>query len=247
MPAKLPKAFVKKLKAIKAKRAKTVINHILKHGQITTEELRTLYNYDHPPRGRRDVVEQGIDLVSIRVKSSKGRSIAAYTFADPKTARGSTHRGRRAFPSKFKKALIAKYGNKCAVCTAEFDTPQLQIDHQVPYQVGGDVAGKLSVDDFMLVCRPCNRIKSWSCEHCKNSLQLRNPTICSTCYWASPDVFEHVAMQDIRRLDVTWVADETASFDSMATLAKEASMSTAEFAKAIIKDVTRKGAPKSNK
>ena len=35
-----------------AKRAKTVIDHILKHGHITTEELKNLYGYDHPPRCR---------------------------------------------------------------------------------------------------------------------------------------------------------------------------------------------------
>jgi hypothetical protein len=95
-----PAAFLAKLQAITAKRARTVIDHILKHGQITTEELRDLYNYDHPPRGARDVKEQGIQIVSLRVRGRGGRMIAAYTFANPDTARGATHTRPARVPRK---------------------------------------------------------------------------------------------------------------------------------------------------
>ena len=54
----LPKEFLDRLKAVTAKRAKTVIDHILKHGYITTEQLSDEYGYDHPPRAARDVREQ---------------------------------------------------------------------------------------------------------------------------------------------------------------------------------------------
>jgi len=57
-----PTEFLKLLKSVKAKRAKTVIDHILKHGQITTEELKDIYGYNHPPRAIRDVREQGIPV-----------------------------------------------------------------------------------------------------------------------------------------------------------------------------------------
>ena len=53
LPQDLPKWFLERLKAVTAKRAKTVIDHILKHGHITTEELKNLYGYDHPPRAAR--------------------------------------------------------------------------------------------------------------------------------------------------------------------------------------------------
>lgn len=81
---KLPKSFLSKLNSIEAKRPKTVIQHILKHGYITTEELETLYGYQHPPRAARDVRELGIPLITFRVKSSDGRSIGAYKFGDIK-------------------------------------------------------------------------------------------------------------------------------------------------------------------
>jgi len=54
---KYPLKFLKKLKTIKKKRAKTVIDHIVKKGFITTEELEKKYEYNHPPRAARDVRE----------------------------------------------------------------------------------------------------------------------------------------------------------------------------------------------
>jgi hypothetical protein len=40
VPQDLPEWFIKKAKGVTAKRAKTVIDHILQHGQITTEDLK---------------------------------------------------------------------------------------------------------------------------------------------------------------------------------------------------------------
>ena len=57
---KLPSDFVKLCKSVTAKRPKTVIDHILKHGFITTQDLKDKYGYNHPPRAVRDVKEHGI-------------------------------------------------------------------------------------------------------------------------------------------------------------------------------------------
>ncbi len=59
-----PSEFLMLLKSVNAKRPKTVIDHILKHGQITTEELKNIYGYNHPPRAIRDVREQGIPMIT---------------------------------------------------------------------------------------------------------------------------------------------------------------------------------------
>jgi DeoR/GlpR family transcriptional regulator of sugar metabolism len=32
-----------------SERARRLVEHILQYGQVTTEELRDLYGYDHPP------------------------------------------------------------------------------------------------------------------------------------------------------------------------------------------------------
>lgn len=102
---KLPKSFVDKLNSIEAKRPKTVIQHILKHGYVTTEDLIKLYGYQHPPRAARDVRELGIPLVTFRIKSSDGRSIGAYKFGNVHTANDvvSKAHGRTALSNALKK------------------------------------------------------------------------------------------------------------------------------------------------
>jgi len=58
-----PKEFLDLINGVEAKRPRTVIQHILKHGHITSQELKDLYGYNHPPRAVRDVREHGIPLV----------------------------------------------------------------------------------------------------------------------------------------------------------------------------------------
>jgi len=94
---KLPKAFIEKCKKVRAKRPRTVIDHILKHGYLTTQELKDKYGYNHPPRAARDVREQGIPLETFRIEGSDGRKIGAYRFGDPAMARFSKLQGRTAF------------------------------------------------------------------------------------------------------------------------------------------------------
>ena len=68
---------------------------------------------------------------------------------------------------------------------------------------------------YMLLCGSCNRAKSWSCEHCDNWINRKSPEVCAGCYWASPEVYEHVAMQDSRRLDLVRLGSEVAVHDEL--------------------------------
>jgi hypothetical protein len=82
----LPREFLQTLKCVTGKRSRIVIAHILKHGQITTEDLEH-YGYRHPPRAIGDVRDQGIPIVRASVRNSdNSRTIAVYTFGDPRTA-----------------------------------------------------------------------------------------------------------------------------------------------------------------
>lgn len=101
----LPKEFLDYLNTIKAKRPKTVIEHILKHGFITSEELKDTYGYNHPTRAVRDVREQGIPIITYRVEGSDGRKIAAYKFGNPSDINISKHKGRIAFTKELKQEL----------------------------------------------------------------------------------------------------------------------------------------------
>lgn len=181
------------------------------------------------------MTDLGIPIVRFKVKGKDGRTIAAYKFGDPSAARGSTQTGRQAFPKKFKKELVELYGQKCALCSAEFALSYLQIDHRVPYEVGGQ-APELKASDYMLVCRTCNRGKSWSCEHCKNWLDLQEPKKCQSCFWASPDSYKHIALVDIRRLNLTWLEAEVGEHDALAKRSEMARIPLPEY----VKDVIRK-------
>jgi len=213
---KLPPAFLKLCKAVKAKRPRTVIAHILKHGSITTQELKDKYGYNHPPRAVRDVKEHGIPMEMFRVEGSDGRKIAAYRFGDPSKARFGSQVGRTVLGKELKRKLVERHGPRCAIYITRFPERELQIDHRVPFEVMGDVRGaEMSVNDYMLLCGSANRAKSWSCEHCVNWLELKNLEICRNCYWAFPENYSHVAMRQIRRADILWTESEVEIYERL--------------------------------
>jgi hypothetical protein len=204
--------------SIDAKRARTVINHILEHGIITNEELSDLYEYDHPPRAIRDVRENGIPLITFNVTSPKtGRRMGAYTFDDVSKIKRGRIGGRKAFPKKFKQELIAMYGAKDAFTGEGLDERYLQIDHRVPYEVIGDDnnSTKLNPKDFMLLDASSNRAKSWTCEHCDNLITKQDPQICRRCFWASPEGYDHIAETQSRRAEIVWRGEEAKEFDKL--------------------------------
>ena len=110
-----PPEFLDLLKSVQAKRPRTVIEHILENGQITTEELKDIYGYNHPPRAIRDVREQGIPIETFRVIGSDGRRIGAYKFGNPSDVRAAQLSGRTAFSAALKNTLIEEHGARCNI------------------------------------------------------------------------------------------------------------------------------------
>jgi hypothetical protein len=226
---RIPKELLKRIQKVKNKRARIVLDHIVDKGFITTEELRTKYGYDHPPRAARDVREHGILLETFATKSKEGRRIAGYRLA---TGRGSKKGGRRAIPKKVKDALVREHGKRCAICNAWFDPTYLQADHRIPYEVGGEPAA-IDLNSFMVLCRSCNRTKSWTCEHCPNWL-TKDVNTCKTCYWANPTDYQHVATIQIRRADVSWRGEEVPIYDRLRRASLKAGQSVPEVIKQAI-------------
>lgn len=223
------------LKGIANKRARIVIEHVLKYGFITTEELEKKYGYNHPPRAARDVREAGIPLETFRVKDTEGQTIAAYRFGDLTQVRKGRLQGRQTFPKQFKDALYERQNGKCAVCSGKFESRYLQVDHRVPYEVAGEIQGELNPEHFMLVCGSCNRAKSWSCEHCENGLNAKSPSVCLKCYWANPENYVHIALREIRRADIVWAEDEVQVYEKLKQQAEENSSPLPEFVKKVVK------------
>jgi hypothetical protein len=235
MPPELSERKIRRLlESISSKRARIVVEHILAHGSITTEELKNL-GYDHPPRAARDVREAGIPLKTFRVQSSEGRSIAAYKFGDLSKIRTARIQGRKALPKKFKDELYGISDGKCAICSGKFASRYLQVDHRIPYEVAGDLPeSEWRTEGYMLLCGSCNRAKSWSCEHCANWLDDQLPQVCLTCYWANPENYVHIALREVRRADVLWSEDEVQAYERLKRLAQASSFPVPECIKEII-------------
>lgn len=238
----LPKEFLDLCHSVTAKRPKIVIDHILKHGFITTEELKEKYGYNHPPRAVRDVREHGISIETFRVTGSDGRKIAAYRFGDTKATKFRKLSGRTGLSKKIKDALLEKYGCNCFIYLEEVAERELQIDHRIPCEVGGDgESGELNPDDFMLLSGSANRAKSWSCEHCENWNNIKDRSICLTCYWAYPENYLHIAMRQIRRIDLVWQGKEVDVYEKLKAAAHSLDKEIPSYVKEIIeKEIRRK-------
>jgi len=123
-----------------------------------------------------------------------------------------------------KEALLERYGPRCASCGGEFEPTLLQVDHRVPYEVAGENEGD-SPDAFMLLCASCNRTKSWTCEHCRNWLELKDAGACKVCYWGNPESYTHIALTEIRRADIAWLGEEVKQYERLRAACKKKGIS----------------------
>jgi hypothetical protein len=223
---KLPAEFLDRIKSVKNKRARLVLDRIAERGSITTEELAAI-GYNHAPRARMDARDLGFPIKTVRVKSSTGKSIAAYSF-DLTKKLDLCKAGRVALSKRERERIIQKAGRKCQLCGATHD---LQIDHRVPYEIAGESLD--APDAYMVLCGSCNRRKSWICEHCDNFTGRRRVQVCHQCYWASPEAHTHVAMQQIRRTEIIWEGQAAATFDDFQRDCKQKGITIAEAIKAL--------------
>jgi hypothetical protein len=215
-----------------SKRAAIVRDHILTHGHVTTADLNAL-GYDHPPRAVRDLRDAGAGVKTVMIVQD-GKRMASYVFDGTSNEDGSI---RVNIPKKFADDLKAAYDNKCAVCSGAFASRMLQADHRIPFAIAGDKAS-MAAEDFMPLCAPDNRAKSWSCEHCPNWV-IRDPATCATCFWAHPENYDHVETRPERRLSLTFQGSAVAAFDSVAAVAAESGQSMPEYIADVIRDTAR--------
>lgn len=235
--AELSREFLAVLKKVTGKRSRAVIDHILKHGYVTTGELKDIYGYNHAARAPRDVREEGIPLETFFLKGADGRRMAGYKFADLSKIESHKLGGRKTFSKKFKIVLYTKQGGRCGICDQTYEIRYLQVDHRIPYQVAGDqIEKEADQSAFMLICGSCQRSKSWSCEHCGNWLEQKDTRVCVSCYWADPISYAHVAMQQQRRADVVWAGGEVKEFEKLRREARKNRKSVPDQIKTIIRE-----------
>ncbi len=211
----IPSDFLAIIDSVTNKRAKYVIDTIIKKGSCSTEDLKNA-GYEHAPRAARDVRELGIPLVTGRGKDKDGKSMAVYTFGDWEEAKRqnqlSKSGGRKQLTAKLKSALIERYGSRCNLYDEEYPERLLQPDHRVPYEIGGDPEDMMDTDKFMLLCPSANRDKSWACEHCQN-WKKKDPLFCSGCYYAYPEDYTHIAGEQERRIEIVFKGKEVILYE----------------------------------
>ena len=228
-PARISQELLERIEAVSKKRARFVLDSIVKNGMVTTEEINHA-GYEHPPRAVRDARELGFSIQTIKVKHTNDRSIAAYLFPD--SAKTDTRKsGRAALPKKKRDEVIAAAGGKCQICGANTN---LQVDHRIPYEVAGESQAQ-QADPYLVLCGSCNRKKSWSCEHCPNWLQDKNLRICGTCYWAEPGNYDHVGMEGERRADLVWIGAEVEEYEKLRRKSKKRRLTVPEQIKEILR------------
>ena len=114
----ISKEFYDKLMSVTGKRARFVIDKIIKDGSCSTEELKDA-GYEHAPRAKRDVVEAGIPIANDRGIDRSGRRMAVYKFGDWEEYKAQNSlaktKGRNNLTDKLKQKLISENGCKCAL------------------------------------------------------------------------------------------------------------------------------------
>ena len=232
----IPEEFKKVLDAVTNKRARFVIDTILKKGFCSTEDLKN-GGYEHAPRAARDVRELGIPLDTFKIKNSSGKTIAAYQFGDWETAKKSNPllkvTGRTQILEKLKNALIDRYGAKCHLYGEEYPARLLQPDHRIPYEIGGDPIDMLNTDCFMLLSPSANRDKSWACEHCINWTE-KDISMCKTCYYAYPENYQHIAGEKEKKLNIVFNNEEMELYNQIVEQAELHNISYQSAVKRII-------------
>lgn len=215
---KYPEEFINLLMSITAKRPRTVIRHILKHGYITSQELRDIYGYNHPPRAIRDVREYGVPVETYRITGADGLSIAAYRFGNPDDIHKKISKlsGRTVSSKILKRKLIEQHGSMCFIYMENMDEALLQVDHRIPYEIAGE-QDEADTEKFMLLSPSANRAKSWSCEHCIN-WQNKDALFCVKCFWAYPENYEHIAGKYGKTVHIFFSGNELEDYNRLIEL-----------------------------
>jgi hypothetical protein len=220
---------------VTGKRAKAVINFIIKKGMVTTEDLEKM-GYIHPPRAVRDVRENGIPIETIRVKGSNGKSIAAYKFGDYNKIQEFKLGGRSVFSKEFKQKLREKQNGRCAICNERYDEKFLQIDHRIPYEFMLKTDDPHTVENFMLLCAACNRIKARATETgCKETcFKSGDLNIIKSCFWASPEKYDHVCMVKLGRVDLVWKGEDMTQLQRLREIAENKKIPVSDLIKELV-------------
>jgi len=109
----------------------------------------------------------------------------------------SQKREPRAKPSNTLWAQIKKNaGYKCAHCGQQEPAVKLSPDHRTPRSRGGTNDD----DNWQPLCEQCNNAKSSACQGCNLN--------CNVCFWAFPEDYKPIVIQDDNREQIRRAAEK---------------------------------------
>ena len=109
-----------------------------------------------------------------------------------------------------------KFGAKCFIYLQPMEENLLQVDHRIPYEIGGE-QDESDLNCFMLLSPSANRAKSWTCEHCPN-WEIKDAEFCVKCFWAHPENYSHIAGKEQRQIIITFTGDEIEDYYKLIAL-----------------------------
>ncbi|MGC9261168.1 MAG: hypothetical protein ACP5I8_13965 [Phycisphaerae bacterium] len=70
-------------------------------------------------------------------------------------------------------------------------------------------------------------------------MKTKNPALCRRCFWASPENYDHIAMEKKRRIEAIWVGDEISDYEALLELARNYKKSLPLFIKETLRGKIR--------
>lgn len=99
----------------------------------------------------------------------------------------------RKLTTKERREIEARHHHACIFC--HDTTARLQIEHRIPFLIGGNYGGTRWL---AVACAPCNRRKGFFCKQECPNWETSDPEVCKRCFWASPDDYDHTATKPQR-------------------------------------------------
>jgi len=212
-------------------RPKKVLEVLLTDGEVSTHTISKM-GYGHPPRAAMDLKEAGVKLIRRNGRNPEtGNRMAIYEIDLNQSV--NFQEGRTAFPKSFILKVSDKYNSRCNISGAKLRSNEYQVDHRIPFIICSDDGKELELKDFQLLSGSSQRSKSWACEHCSN-YKKKDVAICSSCYWAFPEDYNHVAEQQERRVEIAFQGKETSVWDKIEKAAKKEGLQISEYIKKLL-------------
>lgn len=207
-------------------RGKKAVDALNEKGEVTKFDLIDKgVAASQTARAIRDLKDHGIPIVTKgRINTNRSKNpMVLYCYGKVADINSSWGIGRDNRNYRIKDELMEKYGNHCAFCGRRFNPSELQVDHRLPLKYFGDHSySEDSLEDYLLVCARCNRLKNTAVDQCaKTCYKTGDWEVIKSCYWYNPFNYSHICMRPIRRQVLDFEGNEVNLYNDLMQIAKD--------------------------